>query len=98
MSPFTRHTTEQDHSSMSDTRIKQYVEVIAQTHSDGSVTPLDVILEDGRAYHVNCVKEVRRAASTKVGGIGLRYRCDVEGSETYLFYEDPRWFVEGKKG
>lgn len=38
--------------------------------------------------------DVRRAASLKAGGTGLRYRCLIGGRERYLFFEDPRWFVE----
>ena len=38
--------------------------------------------------------DVRRAASLKAGGTGLRYRCLIGGRERNLFYEDPRWFVE----
>ena len=38
-----------------------------------------------------------RAASTKVGGTGLRYTVMICGKETYLFDEENgKWFVEGK--
>ena len=52
--------------------------------------------------------EVEKAASLKVGGMGLRYKVrltneeyNVYGKTTYLFLEKgenpERWFVEGKK-
>jgi hypothetical protein len=37
---------------------------------------------------------VCKAASTKVGGCGIRYTVRIEGKETYLFDEDGKWFVE----
>ena len=39
----------------------------------------------------------RRAASLKAGGIGMRYTCRILGQRSYLYYEEPRWFVEGKR-
>lgn len=45
---------------------------------------------------VDKVLEVKKAASLKVGGQGMRYTCKVCGKQTYLFLEDGRWFVEGK--
>ena len=38
----------------------------------------------------------KKAASMKVGGHGLRYRCRVSGKEVYMFLEEGRWFMEGK--
>ena len=62
---------------------------------DGAVTPR-VIRMDGRAYPIDRVLDVRRASSLKVGGDGIRYTVRVGGRSTYLFDEDPRWFVEEK--
>ena len=28
---------------------------------------------------------------------GTRYTCRILGQESYLFYEEPRWFVEAKR-
>ncbi len=41
--------------------------------------------------------DVRRAASTKAGGQGIRYTVRVLGRETYLFEEENRWFVEARQ-
>ena len=75
---------------------KVFVEVIAKFDREGNVTPLTVIWEDGRKFKVDHVLDARRAASLKAGGIGLRYTCMIGGRSTYLWYEDPAWFVEGK--
>ena len=76
---------------------KVYVEVVARFDADGNVTPLSITWEDGRVYEIDRVLDARRAASLKAGGIGIRYRCRIAGKETYLWYEEPRWFVEGKE-
>lgn len=75
---------------------KVYVEVVAMFDADGNITPLSITWEDGRVYNIDRVLDVRRAASLQAGGIGMRYRCRIAGKETYLWYEMPRWFVEGK--
>ncbi len=38
----------------------------------------------------------KQAASLKVGGNGLRFCIRIGSSETFLYYECPRWFVEAK--
>ena len=75
---------------------KGLVEVIARFAIDGSIIPLYVIWEDGRKFEVDKVMDVRRAASLKAGGQGTRYTIRMMGKETYLFYDDLVWFMEGK--
>lgn len=76
---------------------KVYVEVIARFDAEGNITPLTVIWEDGRVFEIDKVLDIRRAASLKAGGIGVRYTCRIRGRETFLWYEEPRWYVEGKQ-
>lgn len=75
---------------------KVYVEVTAKFDINGNITPLAVIWEDGTIYEIDKVVDKRRAASLKAGGIGVRYTCRILGQESYLFYENPKWFVEAK--
>ena len=75
---------------------KVFVEVIAKFTKDGNKIPLTVTWEDGRRYDIDRVTDKRRAASLKAGGQGIRYRCSINGRETYLWLEDDKWFVEGK--
>jgi len=75
-------------------RVKKYVEVVARHDADGGVVPLSIAWEDGRTFEVDQVLDRRQAASLKVGGNGLRFRVRIGSSETFLFYENPRWFVE----
>lgn len=75
-------------------RIKRYVAVEAVFNQDGRVLPTAIQWSDGRRFAIDEVRDVRRAASLKTGGDGMRYTIRIGSNITYLFYEDPRWFVE----
>ena len=75
---------------------KVFVAVTACFDANGNITPLSIVWENGRVYEIDKVMDIRRAASLKAGGIGLRFTCRIMGKETYLFFEDPRWFMEAK--
>lgn len=77
---------------------KEYVSILAQIHIDGSIQPLGILLEDGRKYEIDEVKDRCRAASLKAGGCGIRYTIRIGARDTYLFDEDGRWFVEKRIG
>ena len=76
---------------------KVYVEVTARFDVEGNITPLSVTWEDGTVYEIDRILDKRRAASLKAVGIGMRYTCRISGRQSYLYYVDPRWFVEGKR-
>lgn len=73
---------------------KVYVDVTALFRSNGQVEPQTIIWEDGRVFQIDEILDVRRAASLKAGGCGIRYTCKVCGRPAYLFLEEDRWFVE----
>lgn len=75
---------------------RAYVSVIVSVDEEGRICPLKIKWEDGRVFSVDRLLDVRRAASTKVGGQGIRYTCRILGRETYLFEDEGRWFVEAK--
>jgi len=78
-------------------RRKVYVTANVDHRSDGTARPNKIIFEDGQAYEIDRVKYIQHAASTKVGGIGLRYTVMILGKETFLFDEENgKWFVEAK--
>lgn len=77
-------------------RQKRYVEVVSRMDVKGQVSPLQVIWSDGRRFSVEKVLDARRAQSLKTGGTGVRYTVQVDSQATYLWYEEPRWFVEAK--
>ena len=77
---------------------KVYVKVNLDVDESGNIRPRRITWEDGRVYEIDRLRHRCRAASTRVGGCGIRYTVVIGGKETYLFQEDDRWFVEGKGG
>lgn len=75
---------------------KVYVAVNVDVDVDGNIRPRVLHWTDGHAYEIDRLKQRCRAASTKVGGCGMRYTVMIEGKESYLFNEDGKWFVEAK--
>ena len=73
-----------------------YVRVIVEVDEEGSVHPQKIFWDDGRAFEVDRLLDVRKAVATKAGGQGMRYTCRILGRETYLFEDDGRWFVEAR--
>lgn len=75
-------------------RRKRYVKVEATFLEDGRILPRAVVWHDGRRFPVRAVLGMRRCASLKVRGGGMRYDVLVGSARTFLFHENPRWFVE----
>ena len=74
---------------------KVYVSVNVDHYPDGRARPNSIQYEDGRLFSIDRIKNCCRAASTKVGGTGLRYTICICNHETYLFDEqNGKWFVE----
>ena len=74
---------------------KVYVDVTAEFTKDGILTPKSFRWIDGVVYEIQRVRDIRRAASLKAGGVGMRYTCVVNGRDSYLYYEDNNlWFME----
>lgn len=79
-------------------RKRIYVKVRADHLPDGSIRPLMFREADGPTVVIDRVANVCQAASTKVGGQGIRYTCRIQGREIHLFQEkgdgSNRWFIE----
>ena len=73
---------------------KVYVAVVARYSPEGELRPLSVQWEDGRSFSIDRILDVRRAASLKAGGAGIRYTVRIGRHETYLFLEEDRRFVQ----
>ena len=56
--------------------------------------PLSLEWEDGRSFEIDKVLDVRKAASQKAGGIGVRYTCRIRNKQVYLFKDEDMWFIE----
>jgi hypothetical protein len=77
---------------------KKYVDVQCLYTKEPKVIPLIIYFDEYHKYEVDKVIDVRKGASLKVGGQGLRFTVRVCGKETFLFYDscDNKWFVEEK--
>lgn len=75
---------------------KVYVSVLAMFDPEGAKKPLGIIWTDGRKFSIDNVLDVRRAASLRAGGVGIRYTCEVSGKVVFLYDEEGRWFMEGR--
>lgn len=60
----------------------------------GKAIPTSIIWEDGRVFAIDKVLDIRKAASLKAGGIGIRYVCRILGKTVLLFNENDLWFME----
>lgn len=76
---------------------KQYVEVLATHHIDGSVQPRTIIMAGGPKFEIDEVKSVARTTPRHIGTEALRYTIRIKNQETFLFCDDGRWFVEMKE-
>lgn len=74
--------------------MRKNVTVIAKMDSDGFVTPLTLIWSDGKKYEIDKVVDIRKKASLKGGGMGLRYTCMIKNQEKFLWLDEYTWFVE----
>ena len=74
--------------------MKKNLEVNADFDLDGNIRPTAITWEDGRVFEIDRILDVRRAASLKAGGVGIRYICRVRGKTVKLFNEEGRWFME----
>ena len=81
---------------MEQKRKKKYVPVIVRFDTSGKLRPLVVEFDPEHKYRIDKVLDVRRAACQRVGGVGDRYTCRINGQETYLWLEKGVWFVEAK--
>ncbi len=68
--------------------------VNAQFDLDGSIRPTSIIWEDGRVFEIDRILDIRRAASLKAGGLGIRYICRIRGKTVKLFNDEGHWFME----
>lgn len=84
---------------------KVYVAVIASFSEDGNLFPRRLRWEDGREYFIEKILDVRPAAALKGGGQGDRYTVQINGHQSFLFFERSpnisgtnlgKWFMERK--
>lgn len=74
--------------------MKRYIAINAEFSPEGRILPKEIIWCDGRHYEIDQVSDMRRAASLRSGGAGIRYTVRVCGQSRQLFFEDNRWFID----
>ena len=74
--------------------MRKNVTVVAEMRNSGKIIPLYMLWEDGRRFEIDKVLDVRLRASTKGGGMGLRYVVRIGQNERFLFLDGIIWFVE----
>ena len=73
--------------------MRKDISVKALMMHTGEVIPL-AIFWDEREIEVDKVLDVRAKASTKGGGMGVRYTVRLLGKTRFLFLDGYVWFVE----
>ena len=73
---------------------KKYVDMVVVQYKSGCLKPLFLVWEDGHKYPIDKVLDIKKAASLKAGGRGIRYTCSILGQTKQLFLEDNKWFIE----
>ena len=74
--------------------MRKDITVLALMKKEGNILPQKIFWEDGRKFNIDSVLDIRPAASTKGGGMGIRYLCRISGHEKNLFLDKYIWFVE----
>jgi len=74
--------------------MRKNVTVVSKMKAEGGIIPLSLIWEDGREFTIDKVIDVRKKASTKGGGMGIRYTVRIKGNERFLFLDEYVWFIE----
>lgn len=77
-------------------RERRRVEVIHSTSTEGVVTPLCIVWDDGRRFPVERVLERRPARSLKHGGQGVRFTVRVGQVVTHLWWDGTYWSVDAR--
>ena len=74
--------------------MKINLKVTADFDLDGRIMPRAIEWEDGRVFTIDRVLDMRRAASLKAGGMGMRYICRIYGKTVALYNDENKWFME----
>lgn len=74
--------------------MRKNVDVKAIMKASGEILPLSIYWDDNREFQIDKVLDARNRASTKGGGMGVRYTIRIMGKERFLFLDGYVWFVE----
>ena len=72
----------------------KFVDVIALMPTTGKVIPRSIIWETGQIFEIDKILEIKRQASTKGGGAGIKFTCQIKGQRKSIFLKGYTWFIE----
>lgn len=72
----------------------KFLDCIVAMTKDGIPKPRSIIWDTGKEYQIDKILDIRKLASTKGGGAGIRYTVRITTKERYLFLKDYKWFIE----
>ncbi len=74
--------------------MRKDIDVIAKMNTSGVITPIKILWDNGKSYEIDKVLDIRKKASLKGGGMGIRYTCKIKEKERFLWLDGYVWFVE----
>ena len=74
--------------------MRKNITVIAKMDEHGKITPLTILWNPSLSIQIDKVVDVRKKASLKGGGMGVRYTCSIKNQQRYLWLDENIWFVE----
>ncbi len=74
--------------------MRKNVAMIVKMDECGFITPLTLIWTNGKKYEIDKVLDIRKKASLKGGGMGIRYTCKIKEQERFVWLDEYTWFVE----
>ena len=74
--------------------MRKNISILAKMQKNGRVIPLKILWNDGRIFEIDRILDIRKAASTRGGGKGIRYTIRIKNQERYVWLDEYFWFIE----
>ena len=74
--------------------MRKNINVIVKMDEFGNITPLTILWSNTLTLQIDKIIDIRKKASLKGGGMGVRYTCRIKGHERFLWLDEYTWFVE----
>lgn len=74
--------------------MRKNISILAKMQKNGRVIPQKILWDDGRIFEIDRILDIRKAASTRGGGKGIRYTIRIKNQERYIWLDEYFWFIE----
>ena len=74
--------------------MRKNINVIVKMDEFGNIIPLTILWSNTLTLQIDKILDIRKKASLKGGGMGVRYTCRIKGHERFLWLDEYTWFVE----